>query len=157
MPRCSAGNDQDTVCLNEFVNVFTQSTEGKATGLRIKSSAKAIANRFRLFKNFFQHEMFKAAFFDGFKFHVNRLNVRCKRKVRCICYAEFSVANHGDLLVVEVYHLIRIFNYRCCIRSQEELIFSDTYYERAAFSRSNKQIRIRCRKYHDRVSADNLC
>ena len=66
MPRCTAGHNDNTVCIQEYILMVKNAGKGHAEIRRVGGYAASdtVGECARLFENFLQHEMGEATLFQ---------------------------------------------------------------------------------------------
>ena len=98
------------------------------SALDIDTSSHAVGQAFRLLENLFQHEVWVAAFLYLSEVYVNSLDCQF------LLFAEnaddpyfLAEPNLGDVPILQIHHLVGIFNDRTGITAEEELTVADTH------------------------------
>jgi len=141
MPRGAAGGNDDTLGIEETLLVVDESREGDVVMLDIDPPAHRIGKRARLLKNLLDHKM-----------RVTTLLQLGERKLQPFdfgCLAD--IADSGDvkffatlkcnhLLIVDIDHLVGIFDNGGGIGSKEILVLTDTDHQRTALAGGNDDV-----------------
>ena len=111
-----------------------------------------------LLENFLQHEVRETALLYLTEINVYGLYLRVEFNVLDVHHLQFlTEAHHSDVTILQINHLICIFDDRTGIRTEIKLsILSDTYNQWTLFTGSNDLIRVTLIKNCDSVSSDYL-
>ena len=78
--------------------------------------------------------MLIAAFFDGLQFHLQLVDIGIGFYIFDRLDLQFMIADNGNFKIIQVNHLIGVFNNRRRIGGQKITIICYTNYQRRAFS-----------------------
>ena len=111
-----------------------------------------------LLKNFLQHKVRETALLYLTEINVYGLYLRVEFNVLDVHHLQFlTEAHHSDVTILQINHLICIFDDRTGIRTEIKLtILSDTYNQRTLLTGSNDLIRVTLIKNSDSVGSDYL-
>ena len=77
----------------------------------------------RLVENLLDHEMRKTALGESRDVEIDLLDVEVGKRLVEVDYLHFMTQTHvGHLLIVEIYHLMCVFDHRSGIAADEELV-----------------------------------
>ncbi len=157
MPRCAAADHDDTAGIKQFARVFFNSPEYHGALLHIEAATHTITHCAGLFKNLLEHKVRESAFFECGQIKFKGLDIR---RFFGIGNGNYPVAvvttDNGDLIIVEVNNLARIFHDGSSIGCQEILSLPDAQNQRAAFARGNKQIGFFLRNHSNSIGSGYL-
>src|SRR5580698_3189110 len=91
MPGCTTCGNNKAFGIINTINVLVETAEFYPALLSVHTSAKRVFNRLRLFINFFQHKMLKAALLNHFE-----------RELQLLYFMRFLYVTQGIYIVVAV-------------------------------------------------------
>ncbi len=107
VPRGATANDENALRVEQRLGNRVQSRHFYDARLEVDAAANGIANALRLFKNFFQHEVLVAPFFDAVQIQLQLVNRGVDRKVRRnFTYLNTLAAQNGHFAILEVDHFL---------------------------------------------------
>src|SRR5690606_32445252 len=156
VPRRTAGDDNDALGVGHRLDIIANAAQYQMSRTGVKPSPHAVANRSRLFENLLQHEVVVATLFDGFEREFQRMNVWGHRNVLDRLDRQAIGIDNRNFTVVEIHHLVRVFDNWRSVGGQEVFILADADDQRAAFSGGDELVRVVEGEHDDRVGADNV-
>ena len=101
--------------------------------------------------------MRKTAFLYLSEVEVYGADFRIKRVVESIHHLEvFATAYHGDIVVVEINHLVGVFNNRSGVGTEEELVLAYTDDQRTLLAGSDNLVFVSLVEHCNGISSDEL-
>ncbi len=157
MPGSTAGDDQYSVGVDEFIFMVDDAGQRHMRSLHINAAAHAVLQCFRLFENLFQHKMGIASFFQLAQIHFQLFDLGSFLDIGDRDNLGFLVpVEHRNFLVFQIDNLVCIFYDRRGIGSDEKFIIPDAYNERAAFPGNDQLIRIPLLHHGNGIGADDM-
>ena len=114
MPARTASHYYDALGIEQIFLVVNHGAQRHIVRLRIDAPSHAVAQTFRLVEDFLQHEMGVAALLYLTEVQIDGLHLRGEFDVLDVHHLQIlAEADHGDIVVVKVNHLVCIFYNRC--------------------------------------------
>ena len=155
MPGSTARHDDETFGYQQAVFVINHCGKHHICTFYIDTSAHTVMNAIGLLKNLFQHEVRITTLFQLPQIQRHRLHFVRTFHIFQVHHLQFlSAVDDGDLFIFQIYDFICIFHNRRSIRSQEKLIFTDTYHQRTTLAGCYNLIRIVLIQHGNGISAD---
>ena len=135
VPGSAASSDDDALGFEKTLPVINETGQGDIVHIDVHAASHRIGQGARLLEDLFEHEVRITAFLQLRERHLQLLDFR--RLVDVVdggdvyLFAQFEA---HYLLVLDIDDLVRIFDNRCSIGSEEELVLTDTDNERTTLS-----------------------
>ena len=157
MPRGTTGYDYYALGIQHLSAIVDQGRECHMISLDIDTSTHAVCQALRLFEYLFQHKVGIPTFLYLSEVDINGLHRQFLLFTEDTKNLQVLPAiYHSYIAVFEIHHLISIFHDRTGIGTQEELILTDTYYQRTLLTGCNNLIGITLVDYSDCIGTDHL-
>ena len=157
MPRCTTGHNDHTLGTEHLTTVVDQGRECHMIGLDIHASSHAIGQTLRLLEDFLEHKVRITTLLNLSEVDIDSLYRQLLLFTKDAHNLQvLTTTDHSDITILEIHHLIGILHDRAGIRTQEELVVTDTYYQRTLLTGSDNLIRIALVEHSDGVCTDHL-
>ena len=122
------------------------------------TATHTVAQTLRLLEDFLQHEVRETALLNLTEVDIHGLHLRVELYVLDVHHLQFlSETHHGDVAILQVNHLVGIFDDRTGIRTEIELsVLANTHHQRALLAGSDNLVRVALVENSDGVSANHL-
>ena len=123
MPRCSAGNKDDALGLEEYLAVVRNTWDCDCLAIGRDTAADAVGKGLWLLKNLLEHKVRVATLLKLLDRHLQLGDCDVALAVGCavVNLQLCSAVDNGNIAIVEVDNLVCILDNRCCVRSEEVL------------------------------------
>ena len=127
-------------------------------GATYHTTTHTVAQALRLFEDFLQHEVRETALLYLAEVDIHGLHLRVELYVLDVYYLQFlTETHHSDVAILQINHLISIFDDRTGIRTEIKLsVLTDTYHQWTLLAGSNNLVRVTLVKNCDGISANHL-
>ena len=136
MPTRSTSHHHYSIGIDNVIQVIAYSSKRNPSFLSIESSSKTIFNGSWLFMYFFEHEVVVSSFFQCFEMQFQFFDIGTFQFFDFVVQLHpFVLIQNRYIAVVQVDHLLGIFNNRGGIRGHIKIIFfTDSHHQWAAFA-----------------------
>ena len=135
MPRRAASHDNEPLGVEQLLLVVDNCTEYHIVSIDIHTPTHTVGQTVGLLKDFLEHEMGIASALYLSEINVYGLYFGVQLAIKYIDYVEFlALSYHGNVAVFEINHLVGVFYYGTCVRSEEEFVVADAHHKRALFA-----------------------
>ena len=123
----------------------------------VHTTTHTVRQTLRLFEDLLQHEVRIATLLDLSEVDIHRLHLQFLFLTENTEHVEIlSTTDLGDIPVLQIDHLVRIFHNRTGVGAQEELILTNTHHQRTLLTGRDDLIGIALVEYGDGVGTDHL-
>ena len=120
----TTGNEDDTTAATDGRDILTKTTQGDPLVSYVQTTSHGVDNRFGLLEDFLLHEVVELALHDLLQLEFNGLNgadIRSTIVLSQTVDVELTLVNVGDIIILQVEHLLGVLDNSRWVRRQEEL------------------------------------
>ena len=133
------------------------SRQGHVGRFDIDATAHAVVDAVRLFENFLQHEMRITTLLQLSEVHFDGLHLRLHLHIIQVNHFQFLTATHdSNLVVLQINHLVRVFDNRCGVGTKEEFILPDSHHQRTALPCHQNGVRLTTVEQRNGIRSNHL-
>ena len=141
MPRGTASDEHDVVCIQKLFLVLHNATQTHRIVLRKQTATHGVAHDSRLLVDFLHHEVVEASLFDAVEVYLQLLNVGNGLHILYRLDMQFLAQLDSDhLFVFKVHHFLGATYDRRGIRSDEILALANADDHRTSLSSGNQLV-----------------
>ena len=156
MQRCATADDHHAVEVGQIARRSPHAREHRSTEVEIKPPADRIAQGVRLLVDLLQHEMLITTLLRRRGIHAKLGNLARDRHIVEIADIDGLRRDNRDVVVVEIYHPLRVSNDRRSIGRNDRFAIAHTDHDRAATPRGDDATRLARREHGDAKSSFDL-
>ena len=157
MPAGTAGDNDDTLGVEQSAPVVNQRTQCHLIVVDINAPAHTVGQALRLLEDFLEHEVRVTAFLYLSEIDIHGTHFRRQFFIEDIHHLQLlAQLHHGNVPVIKINNLVGVLDDRTGIRTEEELAVTNADNERALFPCSNDCIRVALVKQCNGVCTDYL-
>ena len=125
--------------------------------LNIYTTTHTVRQALGLFKDLLQHKVWESTLLYLTQIDVNRLHSQFLFFTKNTDNLQFfTTLDKGNVSILEIHHLIRVFHDRTGVRTQEKLILTDTYYQRTLLTGCHNLVWITLVENGNGIGANHL-
>ena len=157
VPRRTASHNDDALGLQELATEVDECRKSHVVALDIDTSAHAVGEALRLFENFLKHEVLVTPLFYLSEVDVDGLHLQLLFLTENThdMYI-LTQSDDGDVAILEIHHLVGIFDDGAGIGTEEEFPVADTNYKRTLLASGNDLRGVTLVENGDSVGTDDL-
>ena len=157
MPRCTTGHNDHTLGTEHLTAIVNQCRECHMIGLDIHAPSHAVGQTLWLLEDLLEHKVGITTLLNLSEVNIDGLYCQLLLFTKDAHDLQIlTTTDHSDITILEIHHLIGILHDRAGIRTQEELVVTDTYHQRTLLTGSDNLIRIAFVEHSDGVCANHL-
>ena len=157
MPGSTASHNDDALSLQQLTTVVNQSRQGNMVTFHIDTSTHTVGQTFGLLEDFLQHEVGITTLLNLAEVDVYLLDSQLLLLAQDTDYFQFlTQTNNGNVAILQIDHLISIFDDRTGITTQEELTVANANHQRTLLAGSDNLAGITLVDNGNGISTDDL-